>query len=221
MIEKTRENQAPVYLTGESGTGKESRRDAFIKVLRRDKPFVAVNCGAIPGKPWRASSSAIEGGVHRLPKPIVMVISRPSMVGTLFSDEVGDLPCPCRSNSFADSRKTVRRLGDTTEQMVDFRIISATHQNLHDSRSRPGEFRQDLFYRLNVIGTQDAEPEGNSGRHPDMAAQILLRLARPGVAPHPVLSQAAVKALGRIRLSWQCARVGKTFSNARRGLVRR
>lgn len=197
MIEKLARSQAPVYLTGESGTGKEvAARRIHQGSARRDKPFVAVNCGAIPENLMESEFFGYRKGAFTGAETDRDGYFQAVNGGTLFLDEVGDLPLPMQVKLLrVIQEKTVRRLGDTTEQMVDFRIISATHQNLHD-KVQAGEFRQDLFYRLNVIELKMPSLREIPEDIPDMAAQILLRLARPGVAPHPVLSQAAVKALG-------------------------
>jgi two-component system response regulator PilR (NtrC family) len=197
MIEKLARSQAPVYLTGESGTGKEvAARRIHQGSARRDKPFVAVNCGAIPENLMESEFFGYRKGAFTGAESDREGYFQAVNGGTLFLDEVGDLPLPMQVKLLrVIQEKTVRRLGDTAEQTVDFRIISATHQNLHD-KVQAGEFRQDLFYRLNVIELKMPSLREIPEDIPDMAAQILSRVSRPGGAAHPTLTDAAVKALG-------------------------
>ncbi len=196
MIEKLARSQAPVYLTGESGTGKEvAARRIHQGSARRDKPFVAVNCGAIPENLMESEFFGYRKGAFTGAESDREGYFQAVNGGTLFLDEVGDLPLPMQVKLLrVIQEKTVRRLGDTAEQTVDFRIISATHQNLHD-KVAAGEFRQDLFYRLNVIELKMPSLREIPEDIPEMAAQILSRYLRTGGTTPPTLSPGAVKAL--------------------------
>ncbi|MBL8522010.1 MAG: sigma-54-dependent Fis family transcriptional regulator [Betaproteobacteria bacterium] len=196
MIDKLARSQAPVYLTGESGTGKEvAARRIHQGSARRDKPFVAVNCGAIPENLMESEFFGYRKGAFTGADSDRDGYFQAVNGGTLFLDEVGDLPLAMQVKLLrVIQEKTVRKLGDTAEQAVDFRIISATHQNLHD-KVAAGEFRQDLFYRLNVIELKMPSLREIPEDIPDMAMQILSRLGRPGGSGAPVLADDALRAL--------------------------
>jgi two-component system response regulator PilR (NtrC family) len=196
MIEKLARSQAPVYLTGESGTGKEvAARRIHAGSTRRDKPFVAVNCGAIPENLMESEFFGYRKGAFTGADGDREGYFQAVNGGTLFLDEVGDLPLPMQVKLLrVIQEKTVRRLGDTTEQPVDFRVISATHQNLHD-KVQANEFRQDLFYRLNVIELKMPSLREIPEDIAQMAQDILARIARPGRSAPISLSQEALNAL--------------------------
>lgn len=152
MITRLARSQAPVYISGESGSGKE-RAARLIHALgqRGDKPFVGVNCGAIPENLMESEFFGYRKGSFTGADADREGFFQAADGGTLFLDEVADLPLPMQVKLLrAIQEKSVRRIGDTQEQTVDVRIISATHQNLKD-RVDQARFRQDLFYRLNVI----------------------------------------------------------------------
>ncbi|MCB5190242.1 sigma-54 dependent transcriptional regulator [Methylobacillus arboreus] len=152
MIEKLSRSQAPVYISGESGSGKElAARLIHQNSSRRDEPFIAVNCGAIPENLMESEffghkKGAFTGATHDKEG-----MFHAAKGGTLFLDEVADLPLAMQVKLLrAIQEKKVRMVGGTQEESVDVRIISATHKNLAVLMER-GEFRQDLYYRLNVI----------------------------------------------------------------------
>ncbi len=152
MIGKLARSQAPVYINGESGSGKEvAARLIHIGSARADSPFVAVNCGAIPENLMESEFFGYKKGAFTGADSDRIGYLQAAEKGTLFLDEVGDLPLPMQVKLLRVIQdKKVRRVGDTQEDAVDFRIISATHRTLSDQVDA-GEFRQDLFYRLNVI----------------------------------------------------------------------
>ncbi len=152
MIERLARGQAPVYIAGESGTGKELAARLIHELgPRADKPFVPVNCGAIP-----ESLMESEFFGHRKGSFTGAVADKDGLFkaadeGTLFLDEVGDLPLSMQVKLLrVIQEKSVRPVGAQTEIKIDVRILSATHRNLHDLVAQ-GKFRQDLYYRLNVI----------------------------------------------------------------------
>ncbi|QZA81747.1 sigma-54-dependent transcriptional regulator [Deefgea piscis] len=152
LIEKLARNQAPVYVTGESGSGKErAARTIHSCSSRVDQPFIAVNCGAIPENLMESEFFGYRKGAFTGAMEDRDGFFQAAHGGTLFLDEVADLPLLMQVKLLrAIQERKVRKVGGVQEEDVDVRIISATHQNL--SRCvEAGRFRQDLYYRLNVI----------------------------------------------------------------------
>jgi two-component system response regulator PilR (NtrC family) len=150
MIARVSRSQAPVHICGESGTGKElAARLIHDSGARREGPFVAVNCGAIPAE---LMESELFG--HKRGSFTGAVADKKGLVqsaegGTLFLDEVGDLPLHMQVKLLrVVQEKTVRPVGEAREEVVDVRILSATHKDLSDLVAQ-GLFREDLFYRIN------------------------------------------------------------------------
>jgi two-component system, NtrC family, response regulator PilR len=152
MIAKLARTQAPVYISGESGTGKElAARLIHENGARRDKPFVPVNCGAIPENLMESEFFGYKKGAFTGAQDDREGFFQAANGGTLFLDEVADLPLPMQVKLLrAIQEKRVRKVGATQEDPVDVRIICATHQKLAQLVAA-GRFRQDLFYRINVI----------------------------------------------------------------------
>ncbi len=152
LIEKLARNQAPVYVTGESGSGKErAARAIHASSNRAEKPFVAVNCGAIPENLMESEFFGYRKGAFTGAMDDREGFFQAANGGTLFLDEVADLPLPMQVKLLrAIQERKVRQVGGVNEVDVDVRIISATHQNLARCVEN-GKFRQDLYYRLNVI----------------------------------------------------------------------
>jgi two-component system response regulator PilR (NtrC family) len=152
MVEKLSRSQAPVYISGESGSGKElAARSIHAKSARHGKPFVPVNCGAIPENLMESEFFGHKKGAFTGADNERGGFFQAADGGTLFLDEVADLPLTMQVKLLrAIQEKRVRKLGSTQEENVDVRIISATHQKLTE-RIEDGRFRQDLYYRLNVI----------------------------------------------------------------------
>lgn len=185
---------APVAIYGESGSGKElAARDIHSHSARAGMPFVAVNCGAIPEALMEAEffgyrKGAFTGATHDRDG-----FFQAAHGGTLLLDEVADLPLAMQVKLLrAIQERRVRKLGASGEDKVDVRIISATHQDLAHS-VQLGRFRQDLYYRLNVITLHLPPLRTRREDIPALLEAVLLRLAAP--AAPPVLSQAAVTAL--------------------------
>jgi two-component system response regulator PilR (NtrC family) len=152
LIERIAKSQAPVYITGESGTGKErAARLIHAQSARASGPFIAVNCGAIPENLMESEFFGYRKGAFTGADTDRDGFVQAAEGGTLFLDEVADLPLTMQVKLLrVIQEKKVRRLGDAREIPVDLRIISATHQNLGRCVEE-GRFRQDLYYRLNVI----------------------------------------------------------------------
>ena len=152
MILKLARSQAPVYISGESGTGKElAARLIHEQGPRADGEFTAVNCGAIPQELMESEFFGHAKGSFTGAVADKRGLFQQAEGGTLFLDEVADLPLQMQVKLLrAIQEKKVRPVGMQKEEPVDVRIISATHKNLAELVAQ-GEFRQDLFYRINVI----------------------------------------------------------------------
>jgi len=152
LIEQVASHDTTVLVTGESGTGKEVvARAVHEHSHRRDKPFVAVNCGAIPADLLESELFGHEKGAFT--GAITTRRGRFEMAdgGTLFLDEIGDMSLPMQVKILrALQERTYERVGSNRSQRCDVRIIAATHRNLEQSIVK-GTFREDLFYRLNVF----------------------------------------------------------------------
>lgn len=198
MIERLARGQAPVYIAGESGTGKELAARLIHELgPRADKPFVPVNCGAIP-----ESLMESEFFGHKKGSFTGAVLDKDGLFkaadgGTLFLDEVGDLPLSMQVKLLrVIQEKSVRPVGAQTEIKVDVRILSATHKNLHDLVAQ-GKFRQDLYYRLNVIELMLPPLRDRVDDIPLLAEALCRKLAvSMGMKP-PVLALDASEALQR------------------------
>jgi len=152
MIEKLARSQAPVYISGESGSGKElAARLIHAHSPRASALFVPVNCGAIPETLMESEFFGYRKGAFTGADSERDGFFQAASGGTLFLDEVADLPLAMQVKLLrAIQEKRVRKVGSTTEEPVDVRIICATHRNLRECVDK-GSFRQDLYYRLNVI----------------------------------------------------------------------
>lgn len=196
LIEKLARSQAPVYVTGESGSGKElAARLIHEKSARREKPFVPVNCGAIPENLMESEFFGYRKGAFTGADQDRDGFFQAASGGTLFLDEVADLPLPMQVKLLrAIQEKKARKVGATQEDPVDVRIISATHQKLADCVTS-GNFRQDLFYRLNVIELKMPALREMSDDVPLIASSILTRLSRLAGGAAPELAPDAIEAL--------------------------
>jgi two-component system response regulator PilR (NtrC family) len=192
MIAKLARNQAPVFITGESGTGKElAARLIHALGPRAGRPFVPVNCGAIPHD---LVESELFG--HRKGSFTGAVSDKEGLFqaadgGTLFLDEVADLPLGMQVKLLrAIQEKSIRPVGAQRELAVDVRIISASHRDL-STEVEKGAFRQDLFYRINVIELRIPPLRERSGDAALLAEHILTRLAeREGSTPRALSAEA-------------------------------
>lgn len=196
LIEKLARSQAPVFISGESGSGKE-RAARMIHDLgpRAAAPFVAVNCGAIPENLMESEFFGARKGAFTGADADREGFFQAAHGGTLFLDEVGDLPLPMQVKLLrAIQEKKFRRLGDTTETQVDVRILSATHQNLK-AMVEATRFRQDLFYRLNVIELRMPPLRERAEDIPQLAGILLARLSESSGLPPVRLSEGALRAL--------------------------
>lgn len=197
MIEKVARSQAPVYISGESGSGKElAARLIHDQGARRGQFFIAVNCGAIPESLMESEFFGYKKGAFTGADADRDGFFQAAQGGTLFLDEVADLPLPMQVKLLrAIQEKRVRKVGASSEDPVDVRIISATHQNLKELVAA-GRFRQDLFYRLDVIELKMPSLRECREDIPVLAESILTRLAQESGMPRPRLAPGALKALG-------------------------
>ena len=183
MIDRLSKSQAPVFITGESGSGKElAARMIHLGGPRAEQPFVPVNCGAIPENLMESEFFGYKKGAFTGAEGDRDGFFQAANGGTLFLDEVADLPLPMQVKLLRSiQEKRVRKVGSTTEEPVDVRIISATHKKL-PALVEAGEFRQDLFYRLHVI--ELAMPSLREMREdiPAIADAILRKMSRAAPA---------------------------------------
>jgi two-component system response regulator PilR (NtrC family) len=177
LIQRVARSQAPVHISGESGSGKELAARLIVQSgARHDQPFIAVNCGAIPGNLMESEFFGYKKGAFTGADKDRDGFFQAAHGGTLFLDEVADLPLPMQVKLLrAIQEKRLRTIGATGEDPVDVRIISATHHDLAE-RVRQGEFRQDLYYRLNVIPIQMSALRESREDIPEIAQRILERL---------------------------------------------
>ena len=191
MIARVARSQAPVVVTGESGSGKELVARAIHEHSgRHAEPFVAVNCGAIPEHLMEAEFFGYRKGAFTGADADRIGFFQAASGGTLFLDEVADLPLAMQVKLLrAIQERSVRRIGGATEEAVDVRLVSATHQNLAACVAA-GRFRHDLFYRLNVIGIHVPALRERRGDIPLLARHLLAR-----IAPDLELTEAALDRL--------------------------
>ncbi|MCP5234030.1 MAG: sigma-54-dependent Fis family transcriptional regulator [Zoogloeaceae bacterium] len=196
MIAKLARSQAAVHISGESGSGKErAARLIHESGSRADHPFVAVNCGAIPENLMESEFFGYRKGAFTGAESDRDGFFQAASGGTLFLDEVADLPLSMQVKLLrVIQEKRVRRIGDTAEIPVDVRIISATHKNLK-AQVDAALFRQDLFYRLNVIELRMPSLRERREDIEGLAVALLGRISEGGDNPPPTLSRAALDAL--------------------------
>jgi two-component system, NtrC family, response regulator PilR len=199
MIDKVSRSMAPVLIQGESGTGKELvARAVHDQGARAPQPFVAVNCGAIPENLLEAEFFGYRKGAFTGAAEDRAGFFAAAEGGTLFLDEIGELPLAMQSKLLrVVQERCVRPIGAVAEVPVNTRLLSATHKDLA-AEVQAGRFRQDLYYRLNVIQIR-VPPlrERAEDLHPICDA-LLERIARDaGVTPVPRLSNGARESLAR------------------------
>jgi two-component system response regulator PilR (NtrC family) len=196
MIARVARSQAPVHISGESGTGKE----LVAKLIhesgpRRDGPFVPVNCGAIPNELMESELFGHKRGSFTGAVSDKKGLIQSAEGGTLFLDEIADLPLHMQVKLLrVIQEKAVRPVGEQLEVAVDVRILSATHKNLAHLVAE-GAFREDLFYRVNVIELRVPSLRDRPEDVPDLAEAILRRLGRRMKITPPMLARDALASL--------------------------
>ena len=200
MIKRLASSMAPVMIHGESGSGKELAAQAIHDASsRRLQPFVPVNCGAIPETLMEAEFFGYRKGAFTGAERDRDGFFQAAAGGTLFLDEVAELPLAMQVKLLrAIQERRVRKVGAASEDAVDVRIVSATHQDL-SALVANGRFRQDLFYRLNVIEVRVPPLRDRLEDVPQLASGILQRIAERSAVPQARLSPAALAALKTYR----------------------
>jgi two-component system, NtrC family, response regulator PilR len=196
MIARVARSQAPVHIFGESGTGKE----LVAKLIhesgpRREGPFVPVNCGAIPSELMESELFGHKRGSFTGAVSDKKGLIQSAEGGTLFLDEIADLPLHMQVKLLrVIQEKAVRPIGEQAEVGVDVRVLSATHKNLSQLVAE-GRFREDLFYRVNVIELRVPSLRERPEDVPELADSILRRLGRRMKITPPMLGKDALAAL--------------------------
>jgi two-component system response regulator PilR (NtrC family) len=197
-IQKLARSQAPVYVHGESGTGKELVARLIHSLgPRRDKPFIPVNCGAIPSELMESEffghkKGSFTGAINDRPG-----LFQSAQGGTLFLDEIAELPQHMQVKLLrAIQERAIRPVGATQEESVDVRIISATHKDLAREVEN-NRFREDLYYRINVIEVRVPPLRERIGDLPELATHVLDKIAARWGSNAPQLTTEALDRLRR------------------------
>lgn len=195
-IQKLSRSQAPVYIHGESGVGKELVANLIHEQgPRADKNFVAVNCGAIPAELMESEFFGHKKGSFTGATSDKQGLFQAADGGTLFLDEVADLPLSMQVKLLrAIQEKAIRPIGEQKEIPVNVRILSATHKNLAELTEK-AEFRQDLYYRINVIELEVPSLREHTEDIPILAKYLLQKIAHEWQTETPELDDDSIKAL--------------------------
>lgn len=195
-IQKLARSQAPIYISGESGSGKELVARSIHELgPRAAKPFIAVNCGAIPRELMESEFFGHKKGSFTGAHQDKLGLFQAAEGGTLFFDEVADLPLDMQVKLLrAIQEKSIRPVGASEELVTDVRILCATHKSL-EAEVKEGRFRQDLFYRLNVIQLSVAPLRQRREDIPLLAKYLLEKIAYEMQLPAPKLSTTALQTL--------------------------
>jgi two-component system response regulator PilR (NtrC family) len=197
LVEKVARSMAPVLVQGESGTGKELVARAIHEVSSRSAhPFIAVNCGAIPENLLEAEFFGYRRGAFTGANEDREGFFQAADGGTLFLDEIGELPLSMQSKLLRSvQERSVRPVGAVSELPANVRLLSATHKDL-GAEVQAGRFRQDLFYRLNVIQIRVPPLRERLEDLASIGEQVLHRISRDaGVWPAPALTSQALQQL--------------------------
>ncbi len=205
-IDKLARSQAPVYISGESGVGKELvARLIHDKGPRRDKPFVAVNCGAIPTELMESEFFGHKKGSFTGAGSDKLGLFAAADGGTLFLDEVADLPLHMQVKLLrAIQEQAIRPIGANKEININVRILSATHKDLA-TLVQEGQFRQDLFYRINVIELHVPSLRERTEDIPQLADFFVHKIAHvwqtrpPGISPEALAALSHYAFPGNVR----------------------
>ena len=190
-----------VLINGESGTGKELLARAIHRASRRrDRPFIAVNCGAIPESLLESELFGHEKGAYTGAVSSTQGLVQEANGGTLFLDEIGDMPQAAQVKLLRMLQEgTIRRVGSTRDQHVDIRVVSATHRDLRQA-IEDGEFRDDLYYRLNVVNLRLPPLRDRPEDIPLLATHFLDRVGESDEQPRKSFAPAALEVL--VRSPW-------------------
>ena len=196
LIERVARSQAPVHIYGESGTGKELVAHLIHDAgARRDAPFVPVNCGAIPTELMESELFGHKRGSFTGAVSDKLGLIQTAEGGTLFLDEIADLPLHMQVKLLrVIQEKSIRPVGESREISVDIRILSATHKNLA-ALVAEGKFREDLFYRVNVIEVRVPPLRERLEDIPELVESIIARLGKQTGIRELSVTDDALKAL--------------------------
>ncbi|WP_256474019.1 sigma-54-dependent transcriptional regulator [Microbulbifer okhotskensis] len=196
QINKVSRSDAPVYISGESGSGKElAARSIHLQGPRAEKPFVPINCGAIPSELMESEFFGHKKGSFTGAHKDKQGLFQSAEGGTLFLDEVADLPLEMQVKLLrAIQEKSIRPVGSNQEIPIDIRILSATHKDLSQEVDK-GRFRSDLFYRINVIEIATPPLRTRAEDIPLLLDVITQRIATNAGIPAPAISREALVAL--------------------------
>jgi two-component system response regulator PilR (NtrC family) len=197
LVDKVARSMAPVLIQGESGTGKELVARSIHEISARShQPFIAVNCSAIPENLLEAEFFGYRKGAFTGAAEDREGFFQAARGGTLFLDEIGDLPLSMQSKLLRSiQERAVRPVGAVAEVAVDVRILSATHKDL-GAEVHASRFRQDLYYRLNVIQVRVPPLRERLGDLSEICTRVLERIAADaGVSPAPRLTHDALARL--------------------------
>ena len=196
QIAKVARSQAPVYISGESGSGKELVAKLIHKQSpRQEAEFIAVNCGAIPHELMESEFFGHKKGSFTGATADKKGLFQAADGGTLFLDEVADLPLSLQVKLLrAIQEKKIRPIGEQQEIAINVRLLSATHKNLKHM-VEAGEFRQDLYYRINVIELTCPPLRARASDISELANHLLSKLAADNNQTQPTLSQLSLTAL--------------------------
>lgn len=200
-IARVARSMAPVLIHGESGTGKElAARALHANSHRADKAWVAVNCSAIPENLLEAEFFGARKGSYTGAHTDRDGFFKAAHGGTLFLDEIGDLPLAMQSKLLrAIQERCIRPVGADQEEPVDVRIVSATHKDLQHETAA-GRFRQDLYYRLNVIDLSIPPLRDRREDLPALCEALLARIARDSGLSVPSMTSQALRQLAQLPL---------------------
>lgn len=198
-ISRLSRSLAPVFIHGESGCGKELVANLIHEQgARSQNAFIAINCGAIPTELMESEFFGHKKGSFTGASADKEGLFKAAHKGTLFLDEVADLPLPMQVKLLrAIQEKSIRAVGDHEEQSVDVRILSASHKNLQQLVEQ-GKFREDLFYRINVIELNVPPLRERLEDIPELTEHLLSKIAmKTGLMHTPALSEAALQLLSQ------------------------
>ena len=200
LIRKVAPTETTVLIQGESGTGKElAARALHLLSPRANKPLISVNCAAIPESLIESELFGHEKGAFTGAVSARTGLIEAADGGSLFLDEIGELPAEAQARLLRVLQESeIRRVGSTQSQKVNVRMIAATHRNLK-AMTRTGEFREDLYYRLNVMQIRIPPLRERRGDVLGLASRFLKRQAEKLGRPDLSLSPEAMQALERYR----------------------
>ena len=200
LVGKVARADTTVLITGESGTGKEIVARLIHRYSDRAKgPFVPVNCGALPEALLESELFGYEKGAFTGAVGVKRGLFEEAEGGVIFLDEIGEIPLPLQVKLLRVlQERRVRRLGANEERPVDARVIGATNRNLR-ARAEAGQFRQDLFFRLNILHIELPPLRERQEDLPVLAEHFLTRFCRKLNKPPMTLTEDALEALRRYR----------------------